>query len=70
MGWSGRLIAVEIEEAVWVEFLALCERYQIRDPGLYLQHWLARIVRHEGIAEGWYAPVELVIEETQGGSEE
>jgi 8-oxo-dGTP diphosphatase len=51
------LITVEIEEAVWAEFLALCERHQIRDPGLYLQYWLARIVKHEGIAEGRYAPV-------------
>jgi ADP-ribose pyrophosphatase YjhB (NUDIX family) len=57
MGWSGSLIAVEIEEAVWAEFLGLCERHQIRDPSLYLQHWLARIVKHEGIAEGRYAPV-------------
>ena len=51
------MIAVEVEEAVWAEFLALCERHQIRDPGLYLQYWLARIVKHEGIAEGRYAPV-------------
>jgi ADP-ribose pyrophosphatase YjhB (NUDIX family) len=55
------LIAVEIEEAVWAEFLGLCERHQIRDPGLYLQHWLARIVQHEGIAEGRYAPVSSAI---------
>jgi ADP-ribose pyrophosphatase YjhB (NUDIX family) len=55
------LIAVEVEEGVWAQFLALCERYQIRDPGLYLQHWLARIVKHEGIAEGRYAPVASTI---------
>jgi 8-oxo-dGTP diphosphatase len=55
------MITVEVEEAVWAEFLALCERHQIRDPGLYLQYWLARIVKHEGIAEGRYAPVSSTI---------
>jgi ADP-ribose pyrophosphatase YjhB (NUDIX family) len=55
------LITVAIEEAVCAEFLALCERRQIRDPGLYLQHWLGRIIKHEGIAEGRYAPVASTI---------
>jgi ADP-ribose pyrophosphatase YjhB (NUDIX family) len=51
------MATIDVDDTDWAEFLALCERKQIRDPELYLHRWLHRIIKHEGMAEGRYWPV-------------
>ena len=45
---------IEIDDALWAEYAALCDRLGIQDHVAFLHDWCRRIIRDEGTAEGRY----------------
>lgn len=52
-----KLATVEIDDALWMEFCALSERFEMPGPGDFLKWCLRRIIKFEEVADGRYAPI-------------
>ena len=50
------MATLQINDALWEEFLTLCERSDIHDPAIFLEAWIRHILKHEKVAEGRYLP--------------
>jgi hypothetical protein len=62
IGTEGRVLAtIEIDDALWSEFRAICERRQVQDPGAFFEGWLRRFIKQEGTVDGRYVPVACAI---------
>jgi 8-oxo-dGTP pyrophosphatase MutT (NUDIX family) len=55
------VVKIDVDDTIWAQFLAICERHQVQDPGAFLEHWLRRIIQREELAEGRYVPVACAI---------
>jgi ADP-ribose pyrophosphatase YjhB (NUDIX family) len=55
------LATIEIDDALWSEFRAICERRQVQHPGAFFEGWLRRFIKQEGTVDGRYAPVACAI---------
>lgn len=51
------MATVEIDDALWAQFCALSERFEMPGPGDFLKWCLRRIIKFEAVADSRYVPV-------------